>query len=121
MTNKAIKVPLYGFKVNLIECKGKEDAPELEKFFRRIKLDDDIVDEIVRAVGEGDIDGGWTLACLGVKLIVVVLLPMHSDDKRTEVLAHEKRHVEDDILRHCGIKDEEAAGYLAGFLGKYLK
>ena len=70
-------------------------------------MGDDIVNEIVGAVRQGDVDDGWTLACLGIKRIVVILLPM--------------RHVEDDILRHCNVNDDEAAAYLSGFLGKFLR
>ena len=36
--------------------------------------------------------------------------------RKEEIYGHEKRHVEDRILRICGINDAEAAGYLAGHL-----
>lgn len=36
------------------------------------------------------------------------------------VVNHEKRHIEDRILQHCGIDDIEAAAYLAGYLSKFI-
>lgn len=121
MIVKKINVPLYGFRVDFIECKDEKDSDAIEVFFKKMKLDDPIAEEIVGALRQGDVDGGWTLACLGIKRIIVVLLPMRSEERRCEVVNHEKRHVEDDILRHCGIEDAEAAAYLAGFLGKHIK
>lgn len=120
MTNKLINVPLYGFKVNVIECKGSSDADEVATFFKKVRFVGDITAEIITSVRDGDVDGGWTLAAFGAKRIAVVLLPMRSESKRREVLMHEKRHVEDDILRHCGVDDDEAAAYLSGHLGKYF-
>lgn len=38
------------------------------------------------------------------------------DKRKEELYGHEKRHVEDRILRTYGINDIEAAGYLAGYL-----
>ena len=35
--------------------------------------------------------------------------------------AHEKRHIEDRILDICNIKDEETAGYIAGYLAPYFE
>lgn len=38
------------------------------------------------------------------------------NERKEELYGHEKRHVEDRLLRICGIKDTESAGYLAGYL-----
>lgn len=121
MISKKFNVPLYGFRVDFIECEDEKDGDAIETFFKRLKMEDDIANEIVGAVRQGDVDGGWTLACLGIKRIVVILLPMRTRDRRCEVINHEKRHVEDDILRHCNVNDDEAAAYLSGFLGKFLR
>lgn len=120
MKHKKINVDMYGFRVDVIECESEKDYDLLCKFFKGTKLKDPIVDEILDAVREGDTDGGWTLACLGAKREIIVLLPMSCEERRRIVLNHEKRHVEDDILRHCGVDDEEAAAYIAGFLSKFI-
>lgn len=120
MKSKRINIPLYDFKLDLIEVEDDKDAVLLRKFFKQIRLQDDVSLEILDAVENNDIDGGWTLAALGIKRILVVLLKMSSESKRRQVLMHEKRHVEDDILDHCSINDKESAAYLAGYLGKYM-
>ena len=120
MRSKRINVPLYDFRVDLIEIEGDGDAAPLLKFFRGVKLDGDIVEEIIDAVKNGDVDGGWTIANFGIKRILVVLLKMRTEEQRRKVLSHEKRHVEDDILEHASVNDKEAAAYLAGYLGKFM-
>lgn len=120
MISKRIDVSMYNFRVDLIEIEGKNDVPSLLRLFKSVKLNVDLVEEVIESIKDGDVDGGWTFCNFGIKRVLVVLLPMRSVDKRREVLSHEKRHVEDDILRHCGIDDSEAAGYLAGYLGKFM-
>lgn len=121
MINKKINVPLYGFKIDFVECESDKDADALDIFFKRAKFDDPLAEEIVTDIREGCIDGGWTLACFNIKRIIVIIYPTSSEHKRCEVVSHERRHVEDDILKHCGIDDKEASAYLAGFLGNHLK
>lgn len=120
MKNKKIDIPIYDFRLDLLEVEGSDDVALLTKFFKGVRLDDEISLEILDAVKNGDVDGGWTISNFGLKRILVVLLKMRSEEQRRKVLAHEKRHVEDDILEHSGINDKEAAGYLAGYLGKFI-
>ena len=120
MKHSKINVDMYGYKVDVLEVEGDDDYEYLARFFRRFKLKDPFVDEVIEAVKDGDSDGGYTFACFGIKRVFVVLLKMSSDTRRREVIMHEKRHVEDDILQHCSVKDDEAAAYLAGFLAKYM-
>lgn len=121
MIKKSFKVPLYCFDCTFIELEGKEDADALSRELRRLRVTEDIYEELVVSCREGDVDGGWTITNFGNKRICVVLLPMRSDDRRISVLGHEKRHVEDDILSHCGVDDKEASAYLAGFLSLHLR
>lgn len=120
MKSKRIDIPIYDFRLDLLEIESSNDVALLTKFFKGVRLDDEISLEILEAVKNGDVDGGWTLANLGIKRILVVLLKMRSEEQRRGVLAHEKRHVEDDILKHCHVNDDEAAAFLAGYLGKFM-
>lgn len=120
MKSKRIDIPIYDFRLDLLEVEGSNDVALLTKFFKSVRLDEDVTLEILNAVKDGDVDGGWTISNFGLKRILVVLLKMRSEEKRRVVLAHEKRHVEDDILEHALVNDKEAAGYLAGYLGKFM-
>lgn len=40
-----------------------------------------------------------------------------NESQREEVYAHEKRHIEDRIMKWASVDDIESAGLLAGFLG----
>ena len=116
----SIDIPMYDFRLDLLEVENSDDVALLTKFFKGVRLDDELSLEILDAVKNGDVDGGWTISNFGIKRILVVLLKMRTEAQRRKVLAHEKRHAEDDILEHCGISDKEAAGYLAGYLGKFI-
>lgn len=120
MKRKRIDIPMYDFRLDLLEVENSEDAVLLTKFFKGVRLDDEISLEILNAVKDGDVDGGWTIANFGLKRILVVLLKMRTEEQRRKVMAHEKRHVEDDILEHSSVNDKEAAAYLAGYLGKFM-
>lgn len=120
MIKKRIKVPIYNFKVDFCEIESEKDDNCVKRFLKSVRMAEDIIEEICEAVKEDSVDGGWTLANLGRKHIVIVLLRMRSASTRRRVLSHEKRHCEDDILKHCDIDDDEAAGYLAGFLGENI-
>ena len=120
MKRKRIDIPIYDFRLDLLEVENSDDVVFLAKFFKGVRLDEDITLEILNAVKDGDVDGGLTISNFGLKRILVVLLKMRSEEQRRKVLAHEKRHVEDDILEHGGINDKEAAAFLAGYLGKFM-
>lgn len=120
MKSKRINIPIYDFRLDLLEVENSDDVVLLAKFFKSVRLDDEISLEILDAVKNGDVDGGWTISNFGLKRILVVLLKMRTEAQRRKVLAHEKRHVEDDILEHASVNDKEAAGYLAGYLGKFM-
>lgn len=120
MITTKINLEIYDFKIEVIEVESREDAPAARKALKRLMVSNDLIDEITQAITDGDINGGWTMCNYGIKRIAVVLLPMESETKRRSVLMHEKRHVEDDIMSHCNIDDAEAAGYLAGYLSKFI-
>ena len=110
-------VPFYEVKVMLYQVEGKEDAPKIGRVLKRIKCDKDVYDDIVSGVERGAVNGGETFRDLRQKLMVIIFYEWGSEDKKTEIFAHEKRHVEDRILQFFGVNDIESAGMLAGFLG----
>ena len=120
MKRKRIDVPLYDFRIDLLEVDSVDDVELVGKALRTVRVQPDIYDEITSAIRDGDVDGGWTISNFGLKRILVVLLKMRSGEQRRKVLSHEKRHIEDDILSYCSVDDVEASAYLAGYLGKFI-
>ena len=69
---------------------------------------------------EDNWDGGWTMLNNYIKSVFILFTGFSSIGKRANVVAHEKRHLEDRILKHGRIEDDEAAAYLAGYLEEEL-
>lgn len=121
MIRRTIRIPIYQFSVLMLEVEDSSDAIDVEKTLKRERVTDEIIEEICTSVKQDAIDGGWTISNFGMKRFIVVLLKTSSPGRRLEVLTHEKRHVEDDLLEYCGINDKEAAAYLSGFLSVITK
>lgn len=121
MRRKTINIPLYNYRVTLLDEISESDADALRVFLKRRRLPDDMINDVVGNVSDGAFDGGYTISNMSIKELYVVLLACSNDDVRRRVLGHERRHVEDDVLEHCGINDKEAAAYLSGYLSQHMK
>ena len=64
--------------------------------------------------------GASTFWTGGLHVSVIVFYRMESMKRKRVCYNHEKRHLEDRILKFCDIDDMEAAAYLAGFLSEYF-
>lgn len=118
MIRRKINIPIYDFKLEFMELEGIGDADIVTKNLKKANMDPDFIGEIVGELRDESQNGGWTLCHFGRKYIFVIILPATNEKTRRKVLNHELRHVADDILGHCDIKDKEAAAYLAGFLAE---
>lgn len=121
MIKKRFNVPIYCFDCVFLEIESRDDVEALTKELKRLRITNEIMEEVSTACVEGDVDGGWTISNFGRRIICVILLPMRNADQRLSVLNHEKRHVVDDILNHCGVDDKEAAAYLDGYVSRHLR
>ena len=110
------KVPFYDIKVMLYQVEGKEDAPKIANVLRRLKCEREVYDDIISGIESGAINGGETFRDFRQKLMVIIFYEWGSEEKKTEIFAHEKRHVEDRIMEFHGVHDIESAGMLAGWL-----
>lgn len=118
MIRRKINIPIYDFKLEVLELEDIGDTNIVTKALKKVDMEPDFIAEIVGDLRDESRNGGWTLCNFGRKYIFVVTLPATNEKIRRKVLNHELRHVADDILEHCGIKDKEAAAYLAGFLAE---
>lgn len=118
MIRRKINIPIYDFKLEFMELEDIGDANIVTKALKNVDMAPDFIAEIVGELRDESRNGGWTLCNFGRKYIIVVILPATDEKTRRKVLSHELRHATDDILEHCGIKNKEAAAYLAGFLAE---
>lgn len=120
MTIKDINVEIYHHKIKLIEVNKKDKYSKLEEILYQYNLPSDTLNDIKYNIENKCINGGWTISSMSRRLSLVIILPCSNKESRRDVINHEKRHIEDDILEHCGVNDKEASAYLAGYLSKYM-
>jgi hypothetical protein len=120
MIKKTIKVPLYDYKIILLEIESKEEKSSVLKICNHYNIDERVVEEISSNIENDCYNGGITCHNSSCRTIVVLLYRQTNEVVRRRVINHEKRHVEDFILQHLDIDDLEASAYLAGFLSEKI-
>lgn len=125
MIKERVEVPIYGYTMWLVKLSlddyKKEKRPTTRSMgfkSKQIDLDKETCDEIDENITDGDINGAITCHRGSHRKILVFFYPIDDEERMIEIYDHEKRHVEDDILKFLNVDDDEAAAYLAGFLGK---
>lgn len=116
MKQMTFVVPFYEVKIMLYQVESPKDAPMISKVLKRLNADKEASEDIISGIERGAINGGETFRDFRRKLMVIIFYEWGSEDKKTEVFAHEKRHVEDRIMEFHGVHDIESAGMLAGWL-----
>lgn len=120
MKKKVIKVPIYDFTITFVEVEKFEDKCTVSKIMTSLDLPKDIIDEVKEKIEQGVEDGGLTTTRPSTHEIFVLIYQSSNETKRRNVVNHEKRHVEDDILEITKVEDQEASAYLAGFLSEHI-
>lgn len=118
MKIKKFKVDIYDWDVILIETKSKKDWKKVKKELVKFKCSSE--DIIHAKANMSKKNGGEHFYQLTRRESLLLLYPRDSKKSRNEVLCHEKRHIENRILAYCGIDDNEASAFLAGYLAKKL-
>jgi hypothetical protein len=118
MKVKKVKIPIFNHSLSVFEVTNKRDTDKLVKELKSLKIINKDDEQEIRENIENECDGACTFYRKVDCTLVVVIYIQSNQDRRREVLAHEKRHVEDNILNTLGIDDKESAAYLAGYLAK---
>jgi translation initiation factor IF-1 len=118
MKIKRFKVDVYNWEVTLIETTSPEDWKKVKKKLIKFGVPKE---DIIEAKGNiKKVNGGEHFYQVCRKESLILLYPMKSKKARTEMLCHEKRHLENRIFEFCQMDDNEASGYLAGYLGRKM-
>ena len=120
MKRTKIKIPIYDSTIILIHIEGKQDKDKILKEMKSFNCPQEDIEDVQKSIEEEDTNGGWTFRKMGLRLFLVMILPCVNEEIRRDIVAHEKRHVEDRLLQHCSIDDIEASAYLAGYLARYM-
>ena len=118
MIKKKFTVPIYNWKIFVYICEQTSDSDELRKELKRNSEDVKQNDLMLKEIDDGSHSGGWTLTYEGMQKCVIVVYPHFHKCKLVETMFHEKRHVEDHIVKHHSVDDFESSAMLAGYLAK---
>lgn len=119
-----LKMPIFNFEIVFIQVergddKNKDNLKEIELAMWMGTTNPSQINKTMTDIKNNAVNGGIVLRGL-YRNIVVVFYRMTSKTEKLMIYAHEQRHIEDDILEHCGINDKETAAYLAGYLAEKL-
>jgi len=108
-------VPIYSYDIVLVQV-SKEDMENEEKVnklrtYLEQYLPQSYIEDTIQTAKSGS-EEAITRSCGSLSVCVFYNIK----DRKCEIYGHEKRHIEDKILKVCGIDDIESAGYLAGYL-----
>lgn len=115
-----IRVPIYDFKIVVVEIESKEDKNRVIEIMIKFGCSSEHIEDESNGIEQECMNGGNTYRQLGSRKILVTIYPCKNEATRREILNHEKRHIEDRILEYCGVDDIEASAYLAGYLSRYM-
>lgn len=120
MIIKRFKVPIYRWRVEVIDLKDYDDKELIMNKLRRYKFSEEDYEEISEKIDKGAYNGGTTYYNSSELLCIILLYKHKSIMEKVETLLHEGRHVTDEILKIHNIDDIEAAAYLQGFIDMSL-
>lgn len=120
MIKKNIHIPLYDFNITYLEVESKSDVSDVRKEMNKLNANKEQIEEVLDNIINDRRDGGETFRNLNLKKFLIIIYRCSNERKRRNVINHEKRHIEDRILKYIGISDIEASAYLAGFLSEYM-
>ena len=121
MKEVRFSVPIFDVDVVLLQVEKPEDKENVLKAFEEFDPTDAIIEEVSETIENDRTNGAATFWNGGLHTGVIVFYRMESNKRTIVCYAHEKRHLEDRILKFCGIDDTETAAYLSGWLAPYFK
>ena len=114
------KIDIYDWTVYYIEAEKKEDADAVLKKLSILKIGDKTIKSTRDEIDGGHGNGGEHLCNLTLRKSVLLMLPSTNRANRINIIFHEKRHIEDKICNHLGLKGREAPAFIAGYIAEKL-
>ena len=109
-------IPIYDWSLIILRVERPKDAKRVVRYLQKIGLPDDEILEFKNNILNNHTDGGEHIFHSLKRKSIILFYKMSNLQTLLRVAGHEKRHMEDAILRTCSVEDTEAAAYLAGYL-----
>ncbi len=113
-------IAIYDWDVYYIEAEKKKDAKAVVAKLSKIPTSETLMKEAFNDIKGGSTNGGHHLFGLISRKSVILLYPTTSIENRVNIIFHEKRHTEDGICKHLGLKGREAPAFIAGYIAEKL-
>lgn len=120
MIIKKVKINIYRWEILLIEIESRKDHKKVRKILTKFGVSEEYIKDTIDNIKKGIRGHGHHTGNPDNFKSLICLYRKKSDKQRNRTLSHEMRHCEDVILKTMGIKDDESAAYLSGYLGKKL-
>lgn len=120
MKKVKFKIPIYNFNVTFIEAESFNDKEKVIKEMKAMKCPQECIDEVIEGFNMQSMNSAWTFNNCYILTFLVIVLPCTDKVTRRSVVNHEKRHIEDKLIKHCDINDIEASAYIAGFISRFI-
>jgi len=111
------KTEIYDWVVTYIEITHKDN--HIKKKLKKHGLSKAYIKDRLPHIKKNH-QGGDHVCNYNFRESIIVIYNCKSKKAKTNVVAHEKRHLEDSILTHWGINDREANATLAGYIAEML-
>ena len=109
-------IPIYDFDCTSVQLKEKENPKKILKLLSEHNIGEEIKDEITTNIKNEYMDSALVLTNKNARLLLVILYPISSMERFVNIVAHEKRHMEDKITEAVELENGEGTAYLAGYL-----
>ena len=116
MKEYKFQIPIYKVDVLVIQIEGAQDLDRVKALCT--SNDIEMTETFERNIVQEFKNGGDTYRNLDKRRIILFLYPFDDMRERANIIAHEKRHIEDRVLNYFGVDDVESAAMLAGYLGE---
>lgn len=123
MKTSHTNIGIYDWDVYYLKIENFNEVEKVKKYVNKTLsfLEEEYRDQLIEESSDKSfLNAGWHFYNNNQRRSVIVIFPCSSRERVVEIFAHEKRHCEDNICSHLGLKGKEAPAYLAGFLAKEL-
>ena len=110
------EIPIYKLPITMTIIESKEDWKEYHTILKKLNLPKDVITEEKERVLDEYVNGARTFFNFKYKRVLVVIYPHENFLDMIGSIAHEKRHIEDDLAKQMDLVGDEALAYLAGAL-----